>query len=196
MQRVTDAPPTPPSHATERRCGPCSLCCRVLRVDELAKLGGTPCSELVPGVGCGIHARRPAVCRAYRCAWLEGKFREADRPDQLGAVVDFAPRGGGAQLVIVESHPGAFDASPRLREIADAYRESMPVRVTNTLDIENPDRPFRVLLAGGEEQRVQGDRIETLRDGVRVDTRRLPWIERQVRRLGVALRRHRVRRSR
>ena len=29
-----------------RRCGECDLCCRLLRVDDLAKLGGVPCTYL------------------------------------------------------------------------------------------------------------------------------------------------------
>jgi len=178
--------------AAGRRCGPCSMCCTVLRVDELGKLGGTPCPKLAAAGGCGIHASRPSVCRAYRCAWLEGKFREDDRPDRLGAVVDFAPRGAGSELVIVEREPGCFDASPRLQEIAEAYRPLMIVRITDTRDVGDADRPFRVLLPGGEEQRVEGDRIEVLREGKRAELRRLPWLERQARRLFIAVRRLRL----
>lgn len=180
----------------ERHCGPCSMCCTVLRVDELGKLGGTPCSQLAPAGGCGIHATRPSVCRAYRCAWLEGKFREEDRPDRLGAVVDFAPRGAGTELVIVESQPGCFDASSRLQEIAEAYRPLMVVRITDTQDIGDADRPFRVLLPGGEEQRVEGDVVRVMRAGQPAELRRLPWLERQVRRLFIAGRRLRLWRAR
>lgn len=180
----------------DRRCGPCSMCCSVLRVDELGKLGGTPCPKLAPAGGCGIHSTRPGVCRAYRCAWLEGKFREDDRPDLLGAVVDFAPRGAGSELVIVEGEPGCFDASPRLQEIAEAYRPLMVVRITDTQDVGNADRPFRVLLPGGEEQHVEGDQVRILREGKPAELRRLPWLERQVRRLFVAGRRLRLWRAR
>jgi hypothetical protein len=169
------------------------MCCTVLRVDEIGKLAGSPCAKLAPGGGCGIHATRPGICRAYRCAWLEGKFREDDRPDRLGAVVDFAPRGASFDLVIIEGEPGCFDASVRLQEIADAHREAMPVRISDTTRIDDADRPFRVLLPAGEEQRVVGDRVTVLRDGVPIEERRLPWIERGVRRLFVALRRLRLR---
>ena len=174
--------------ATGRACGACSLCCTVLRVDELAKLGGTPCVHQRAEGGCGIHARRPEICRRYRCLWLAGALEEGDRPDRLGAVLDLASRGGFPELVVHEAAPGVFDASPRLREVAERYRASMPVRVLSSQGVLDPDRPFRVLLPGGEEQRIAGARIEIWRDGARVETRRASWLERTVWRGALALR--------
>lgn len=184
---------SPPAPA--RACGECSLCCSVLRVDELAKPAGTPCPQLRPeGHGCGIYQRRPGICRVYRCLWLRGGLAEADRPDRLGAVLDVVAHGLIPRLEIRQARPGTFDASPRLREIADRYRESMPVRITDTEDLGDPDRHFRVLLAAGEEQRVRGDHMTFYRDGRRVETQRLGWPERLARRLAVWLRRRRLRR--
>jgi len=179
-----------------RRCGPCSLCCSVLRVDELAKPAGIPCENLQAGAGCGIHPSRPEICRSYRCAWLEGRFEEPDRPDRLGALVDFLPRGGGLELVIVEARPDAFERSPRLQAIADAHRETLTVRVSDTLAVEDPDRPYRLLLAGGVEHRVRGERVTVLQDRVAVGEIRLPWLERRIRRLAIAWRRWRISRLR
>jgi hypothetical protein len=179
-----------------RVCGACSLCCTLLRVDELAKLGGTPCVHQRPEGGCAIYARRPAICRAYRCLWLQGALDEGDRPDRLGAVIDLASRGGFPELVVHEAEPGAFDRSPRLREIAERYRAAMPVRIVDSRDVLDPDRRFRVLLPGGEEQRVAGERVEIWRDGARVGQGRLPWLERLVRRAALAARRLALRRHR
>jgi hypothetical protein len=170
------------STAHERACGACSLCCTVLRVDELAKLGGTRCVHQRAEGGCAIHARRPAICRGYRCLWLTGALEDGDRPDRLGAVLDLASRGGLPELVVHEAAPGAFDASPRLREVAERYRTSMPVRILSSQGVLDPDRSFRVLLPGGEEQRIAGARIEIWRGGARVETRRASWLERAVRR--------------
>ena len=179
----------------ERQCGACSLCCTVLRVEELSKLGGVPCMHQRPEGGCSIHARRPQICRAYRCAWLRGLFEEHDRPDRLGAVLDFANRGGQLVLEIREARAGRFDASPRLQEIAERQRESHPVRILDADDVLDPDRPFRVLLSGGEEQRVAGERIEVHRPGRPVEVRRLPWVERLARRTTLRLRANRLRRA-
>jgi hypothetical protein len=92
----------------------------------------------------------------------------------------------GLRLAIREARPGAFDASPALQAIAARHRDSMPVRITDTGDVLDSDRPFRVLLAGGVEQRVAGERIEVLHDGVLVESRRLPWVERVARKVAIA----------
>ena len=122
-------------------CGPCSLCCVVLRVDELAKLGGEPCRHLRAGAGCGIHAERPGICRAYECLWLGGGLEEEDRPDRLGAVLDVVAVGETHRLEIREAERGAFGRSPRLRAIAERYRASMPVRITDVAAPLDPDAP-------------------------------------------------------
>jgi hypothetical protein len=164
----------------------------LLRVDELGKLGGTPCLHQRPGHpegGCDIHARRPAVCRGYRCLWLQGSLEEGDRPDRLGAVLSLATEGATPTLFVHERAAGAFDASPRLQEIAERFRVTVPVRISAAEDVMNPDRPYRVLLADGVEHRVAGDRVEVYEAGVRTQSRRLPFLERGLRRAVLALRR-------
>ena len=181
--------------ASERSCSGCDLCCTVLRVDELHKLGGVPCVHLRSGAvgavvgeswGCAIHQRRPAICRDYRCLWLRGGLGADDRPDRLGAVLDVVPEAGAPYLAIRELAAGVFDASPRLKEIADEFRATMPVRITSAEEVMNPDRPYRVLQAGGAEQRIAGEWIASYEDGERVSLRRMPWLERTLRRLQLA----------
>lgn len=180
------------AQANARACGACSLCCRVLRVDEIGKLGGDPCIHQRGSGGCGIHATRPDICRAYRCLWLAGGLDPSDRPDRIGAVLDLVNEGAGPWLAIRQAESGTFEQSERLQEIAEAFRISLPVRITDAADTLDADRPYRVLLPGGEEHRVTGDRVEILRDGCPVETRRLPWLERQVRRWVLAFRRRRL----
>lgn len=184
--------------ASERACGDCSLCCVVLRVDELEKLGGVRCRELrspeaarALGGGCGIHERPPAICRRYRCAWLQGHFEEDDRPDRLGAVLDVVTSGASTRIEVHLAAPDAFERSPRLREIAERFRAFAPVRLLDVGDVLDPDRPYRILLPGGEEQRVVGERVVRLREGRIVGEERLGWLERALRRALVAWRRRR-----
>jgi hypothetical protein len=165
----------------------------VLRVDELPKLGGVPCAKLVAD-GCGIYAHRPAVCRGYRCMWLQGALSEADRPDRLGALLDVVVEAGVQRLSIREAVAGTYDASPRLQQIAATYRERMPVKLSSADRAMDPDAVFRLLLADGEEQRIAGDRIEVWRAGVLERRERLPWIERQIRRVSLAWQARRLRR--
>jgi Fe-S-cluster containining protein len=166
----------------------------VLRVDELSKLAGVPCPELTAGSGCGIYATRPKICRSYRCLWLKGGLEEGDRPDRLGAVLDLFAQGTGVRLEIRQARRDAFDRSPRLQEIAEQYRSSMPVRITDVDDVLDPDRPFRVLLADGEENRVTGDVVETYRGGRHVGTQRAGWPLRAARQVQVWARKLRLRR--
>jgi hypothetical protein len=177
---------------SQRVCGACSLCCTLLRVDALAKLGGTPCRhQLVgnPEGGCGIHTRRPEICRGYRCLWLSGSLEESDRPDRLGAVLSLTTEAETPTLFVHEARRGAFDASPRLQQIANVWRESMPVRVANSESVMDPDRPQRVLLPGGEEHIVVADRVSVRRPGRPDEERRLPLLDRSLRRASIALRR-------
>jgi hypothetical protein len=111
-------------------------------------------------------------------------------------VLDLASRGGLPELVVHEAEPGAFDRSLRLREIALRYRDSMPVRILDSECVLDEGRPYRVLLPGGDEQRVAGERIELWRAGALVAESRLPWLERLARRAMLAATRLRLRRHR
>jgi gamma-glutamylcyclotransferase (GGCT)/AIG2-like uncharacterized protein YtfP len=163
----------------------------VLRVDELPKLGGVPCAKLVP-TGCGIYATRPAVCRGYRCMWLQGGLEEEDRPDRLGAVIDAVVEDGVQRLSIRQKVPGIYDSSPRLQAIVGRYREQMPVKLSSASLSMDPDAPFRIFLAEGEEQRIAGEEIEVWRNGELVRRERLPWLERGLRRASLAWQRWRL----
>jgi hypothetical protein len=177
-------------------CGECTLCCTLLRVDELRKLGGSPCRHLrvAPAPpGCGIHAQRPGICRSYACLWLAGGLDEGDRPDRLGAVLDIATEGLVTRLRVHEARPGAYERSPRLREIVDRYRASMPVRISDVSRAGDPEAPVRELGPEGVELRIEGDWVVRFVDGREQQRRRLPWLERRLRRLALAWRAHRLR---
>lgn len=55
---------------SSKQCGTCSLCCKVYRIDEIAKPAGQWCGHCKPGRGCGIWGQHPAQCRAFACMWL------------------------------------------------------------------------------------------------------------------------------
>jgi hypothetical protein len=97
-------------------------------------------------------------------------------------VLDLVPRAEIIHLVVRQASPDALDASPRLREIVDEMRVSMPVEVRDVEDVLDADRPMSLLLPGGVEQRVEGEWLRVLRDGQLVEEIRAPWLERQLRR--------------
>lgn len=94
-----------------RRCLPCTACCHVYPVPEAGSPAFVDCAQLTAD-GCGVHATRPAMCRAFACEWLQGWGEEHDRPDRLGLV--FVRWRGGAKVRAEEVRPGAADAPAAL----------------------------------------------------------------------------------
>ena len=109
--------------AASRSCGTCSLCCTVLRVDELAKRAGDDCTHQRGENGCGIYESRPGICRSYQCLWRQGGLEDDERPDATGGIVDLETVGVGLRLAIRVERRGRFDGSPKLRAIAGRLPE-------------------------------------------------------------------------
>lgn len=68
-----------------RSCGPCTLCCTLMGVDELDKPAAQKCAHDC-GKGCRIYDDRPTSCREFSCLWLLGSFPSYARPDKVGFV--------------------------------------------------------------------------------------------------------------
>jgi hypothetical protein len=83
---------------TSNLCGSCSLCCKVMSVEELDKPKNTWCSHCEKGKGCQIYhsPERPASCQAFTCLWLltqkldnpSLRLPERYRPDRTRVVVE------------------------------------------------------------------------------------------------------------
>jgi hypothetical protein len=74
-----------------RGCGECTACCIDLNIDtpELVKLSDQACPHCT-GAGCGIHERRPSVCRDFYCGWRQIPWlTDAWRPDRIGIMLRF-----------------------------------------------------------------------------------------------------------
>jgi hypothetical protein len=72
-----------------KSCGSCSLCCKVLAVDQLKKPMGAWCPHHGAGAGCTIHATRPHACRTFDCVWLmDPEMPQRFRPDRTKVVLD------------------------------------------------------------------------------------------------------------
>jgi hypothetical protein len=76
---------------TERPCGSCSLCCKLMSIGRGAesdagfyKPGGVWCHHCKPGKGgCMIYADRPTECRKFMCFHAMGMPALPTRPDKL-----------------------------------------------------------------------------------------------------------------
>lgn len=131
-----------------RRCGECTLCCRLLPVADsgLKKPAGERCQHQRM-TGCAIYSDRPTSCRLWSCAWLLDDQATAgmSRPDRAHYVVDMMkdyvevsdPETGEtvmkqpvAQIWADPKHPDAH-RDPALREMLDKMKIAGLVRYTN-----------------------------------------------------------------
>jgi len=74
-----------------RECGDCSLCCRLLLIDEgidIDKPADVWCRHCRPGNGgCSIYADRPQICREFQCAWRCGDLGDHWKPSRSKMVI-------------------------------------------------------------------------------------------------------------
>jgi hypothetical protein len=89
------------TYQTDRECGTCTLCCRLMTVHSLNKPDGEMCQHCT-GTGCGIYARRPLDCRQWSCLWKideNGQLGDELRPDRCGFIINLADARDGIGLV-------------------------------------------------------------------------------------------------
>jgi hypothetical protein len=77
-----------------RRCGECTLCCKLLPVKELGKGAGERCRHQ-RGLGCKVYHQLRTVsppCELWTCRWLTGNdTADLARPDRSHYVIDVMP---------------------------------------------------------------------------------------------------------
>jgi len=101
--------------AEGRECGKCSMCCKVLRIDEIAKPAGKWCDHCKIGQGCTIYESRPHVCRTFACAWLMSeKVPDEWYPLKSHMVLSYVANGNITTITctVDENHPDAWRSEP------------------------------------------------------------------------------------
>jgi hypothetical protein len=77
---------------TNRTCGDCSLCCKLLPMPQLSKPANKRCEHQSHARGCKIYPERPAPCRLWNCRWLVNQdTADLSRPDRSHYVIDIVP---------------------------------------------------------------------------------------------------------
>jgi len=83
-----------------RHCGGCTLCCKLMPVEEIDKPAGKRCRHQ-SHKGCKVYDRLELVspsCRMWSCRWLmDAGTRELRRPDRSHYVIDCMPDYIGAR---------------------------------------------------------------------------------------------------
>ena len=88
---------------SNRECGACGQCCKLIGVRELEKAPHVWCRYYKRDKGCGIYEARPPGCADFACDWLlDGRLDETWRPDRSGFVLH---AGEGGRVINVELDP-------------------------------------------------------------------------------------------
>ncbi len=89
-----------------RECGECTLCCKVMAIEQISKPASTWCPHCKPGRGCRIYPERPDECRTFNCLWLvNDRLDEHWRPSKSKLVLTTSEDG-----IEVRCDPGFPDA--------------------------------------------------------------------------------------
>jgi hypothetical protein len=103
-----------------RACGECSLCCKLVEVEELSKPAGSWCPHCAPGNGCAIHADRPAECRAFYCSWLISPNLGPEwRPTKCKMVLYVEGERNVLAVRVDPSDPSAWRRDPYYRQLKE-----------------------------------------------------------------------------
>ena len=99
---------------TGRECGDCTMCCKLLKIEEIQKPKNKWCVDCTPGKGCNIYATRPPVCRGFACQWLiDTSMGEEWKPSRSRMVISFDDRTPDQCLISVDpSAPGRWREEP------------------------------------------------------------------------------------
>lgn len=131
-----------------RSCGSCSLCCKLLRIDEFNKPEGIWCDHCAPGKGgCLIYAERPSECRGFYCAWLTASDVGPEWAPKTSHMVLYSEGDGNRVALHVDpSHPNAWRREPyysQLREWAALcveQRQQLVVYIKSRVVVLLPDK--------------------------------------------------------
>jgi hypothetical protein len=133
--------------SAKRACGDCTLCCKVMAIERLAKPASTWCPHCKPGRGCLIYADRPTECRTYSCLWLiDERLDERWKPSRSKLVLTTSE--DGIEIRCDPGFPDAWRKEPFRSQIhnwsvSGATHDVTVVVITGEkMTLVTPDREF------------------------------------------------------
>jgi hypothetical protein len=109
------SPDTPPA---VRACGTCTMCCKVFRIEDLAKPAGKWCPHCAIGAGCKIYETRPQQCRAFDCVWIQDpSMPDSWKPEHTKIVFSVWPATGFIYGQVDPGAPAAWQKEPLLTRL-------------------------------------------------------------------------------
>ena len=133
--------------ARGRECGDCTLCCKVMAIEELAKPVSSWCPHCKPGRGCLTYADRPAECRTFSCLWLvDHRLDQHWKPSKSKLVLTTSE--DGIEVRCDPGFPDAWRKEPFRSEICqwavsgETLDMTVVVIVGQRMILVAPDREF------------------------------------------------------
>ncbi|HJT42785.1 MAG TPA: hypothetical protein VJ750_04715 [Rhizomicrobium sp.] len=116
----------PVAAVSRRNCGTCTLCCKLLGVQEIRKPAGMMCGQCVEGSGCRIYDSRPRQCRLFNCYFLTNpRLREQWRPSKSRMVIVVSPDGLRLGVFVDPARPGAWRREPFYSTLKEWSRQAL-----------------------------------------------------------------------
>jgi hypothetical protein len=133
--------------SAKKACGDCTLCCKVMAIEELTKPASCWCSHCEPGRGCRIYDSRPTECRSFGCLWLtDDRLDERWRPSKSKLVLTTSQ--DGIEIRCDPGFPNAWRKEPFCSEIrrwavsGEALDVTVVVIVGEKMILVTPGREF------------------------------------------------------
>ncbi|MFB9269103.1 hypothetical protein ACFFWD_39355 [Bradyrhizobium erythrophlei] len=143
-----------------RQCGDCTLCCKVMAIEELAKSANAWCPHCKPGRGCQIYTNRPAECRSFACGWLVNELLDEQwKPSRSKLVLTTSD--DGLEVRCDPGFPDAWRKAPFRSEIREWAVSGEPLDMTvviivgQRMTLVTPDREFDLGVVGPDERIVR-----------------------------------------
>jgi len=144
----------------QRKCGDCTLCCKVMAIEALDKPAGGWCAHCKPGRGCGIYDRRPGECATFACFWLVNNLLdERWKPSRSKLVLTTSD--DGIEIRCDPGSPNAWRKEPYASEIRawaeEGERNDMTVVVVSgqRMILITPEHEFDLGIVGPDERIVR-----------------------------------------
>lgn len=112
-----------------RQCDGCTLCCKVVAVNALAKPQGVWCQHCRAGVGCTIYDERPRECAEYECGYLVLPGLGAEwKPSVARLILSREVNENRLNVHVDAGRPDAWRREPYYAQIKKWARAAMPER--------------------------------------------------------------------
>jgi hypothetical protein len=157
----------PDASLSEKSCGECTLCCKVMGIEELEKPAGSWCLHCQPGRGCLIYDKRPTECRSFRCLWLVNDLLDQRwKPSKSRFVLTTSE--DGIEVRCDPGYPDAWRKEPFRSEIrewaisGETHDVTVLVIVNERMILVTPEQEFDLGIVRPDQRivrEIEGTRV-------------------------------------